>query len=200
MDIDTGTRCMCMCRVSPSLGSPAGCSTHSTLGTDAYTAALSLWVIWFSRVQPLIMTVNFCLGSSTRPPRPSACTAVTRGQAAGKDIGMRLGSSAAAAAVRMLVDGFPACGLGVSVATDGTLHQTRGFRGLAFARRARGASSTLVFGARGPLASLRALLIAWPREGGETCQARGARARGDCPVLLLGIRLGLDGVNAVYYA
>ncbi|KAJ7710953.1 hypothetical protein B0H17DRAFT_1027886 [Mycena rosella] len=46
------------------------------------------------------------------------------GKAAGKDVGMRFGP-AAVAAMRTLVDTFPACGLGVSVATDGTLFQLK---------------------------------------------------------------------------
>ncbi|KAJ7216903.1 hypothetical protein C8J57DRAFT_1732410 [Mycena rebaudengoi] len=46
------------------------------------------------------------------------------GKAQGKDVGMWVGPSAAAEAVTTLVDAFPACGLGVSVATDGTLYQT----------------------------------------------------------------------------
>ncbi|KAJ6523468.1 hypothetical protein DFH09DRAFT_1190380 [Mycena vulgaris] len=45
------------------------------------------------------------------------------GKAAGKDVGMWFGPSAAAGAVRTLVDAFPACGLGVSVAADGTLYR-----------------------------------------------------------------------------
>ncbi|KAJ7208129.1 hypothetical protein C8J57DRAFT_1484504 [Mycena rebaudengoi] len=46
------------------------------------------------------------------------------GKAQGKDVGMWVGPSAAAEAVTTLVDAFPACGPGVSVATDGTLYQT----------------------------------------------------------------------------
>ncbi|KAJ7917415.1 hypothetical protein B0H13DRAFT_1870288 [Mycena leptocephala] len=49
------------------------------------------------------------------------------GKAAGKDVGMFFGPSAAAGALRTLVDAFPAAGLGVSVATDGTLYQTEVF-------------------------------------------------------------------------
>ncbi|KAJ7714766.1 peptidase family C54-domain-containing protein [Mycena maculata] len=97
------------------------------------------------------------------------------GKAAGKDVGMWFGPSAAAGAVRMLVDGFPACGLGVSVATDGTLYQTE------------------VYAASHSPAALAALQAS-ARSPPET------RAWGDRPVLLLlGIRLGLDGVNPVYY-
>ncbi|KAJ7330308.1 peptidase family C54-domain-containing protein [Mycena albidolilacea] len=88
------------------------------------------------------------------------------GKAAGKDVGMWFGPSAAAGALRMLVDAFPACGLGVSVATDGTLYQTE------------------VFAA------------SHSPSGKDTKQQRW----GDRPVLLLlGIRLGLDGVNPIYY-
>ncbi|KAJ7710948.1 hypothetical protein B0H17DRAFT_1027869, partial [Mycena rosella] len=47
--------------------------------------------------------------------------------AAGKDVGTWFGPSAAAGAVRMLVDAFSAYGMGVSVATDGTLYQTEVF-------------------------------------------------------------------------
>ncbi|KAF8124650.1 hypothetical protein K438DRAFT_1791569 [Mycena galopus ATCC 62051] len=47
------------------------------------------------------------------------------GKVAGKDVGMWFGPSAVA--LRMLVDAFPACGLGVSVTTDGTLYQTEAF-------------------------------------------------------------------------
>ncbi|KAJ7889656.1 hypothetical protein B0H13DRAFT_1887921 [Mycena leptocephala] len=46
------------------------------------------------------------------------------GKAVGKDVGMWFGPSAAAGALRTLVDAFPAAGLSVSVATDGTLYQT----------------------------------------------------------------------------
>ncbi|KAJ7619910.1 hypothetical protein DFH06DRAFT_1234391 [Mycena polygramma] len=49
------------------------------------------------------------------------------GKAAGKDVGMWFGPSAAAGALRTLVDAFPVCALGVSVATDGTLYQTEVF-------------------------------------------------------------------------
>ncbi|KAJ7799514.1 hypothetical protein B0H14DRAFT_2902957, partial [Mycena olivaceomarginata] len=49
------------------------------------------------------------------------------GKAAGKDIGMWFGPSAAAGALRMFVDAFPVCGLGLSVATDRTLYQTEVF-------------------------------------------------------------------------
>ncbi|KAJ6617080.1 hypothetical protein B0H10DRAFT_2218873 [Mycena sp. CBHHK59/15] len=53
------------------------------------------------------------------------------GKAAGKNVGMFFGPSAAASAIRMLVDAFPAWGLGVSVTADETLYKTE------LARRAR---------------------------------------------------------------
>ncbi|KAJ7241743.1 hypothetical protein C8J57DRAFT_72557 [Mycena rebaudengoi] len=46
------------------------------------------------------------------------------GKALGKDVRMWLGPSAAVGAMRTLAVAFPACGLGVSVATDSTLYQT----------------------------------------------------------------------------
>ncbi|KAJ7844330.1 hypothetical protein B0H13DRAFT_2676200 [Mycena leptocephala] len=65
------------------------------------------------------------------PDAPAAPFGVHRmalaGKAVGKDVGMWFGPSAAAGALRTLVDAFPAAGLGVSVATDGTLYQTEMF-------------------------------------------------------------------------
>ncbi|KAJ7215258.1 hypothetical protein C8J57DRAFT_1255537 [Mycena rebaudengoi] len=62
-------------------------------------------------------------GRSLHPRRARAHPA-RAGKAQDKDVGMWFGPSAAAGAVRTLVDAFPACGLGVSVATDGMLYQT----------------------------------------------------------------------------
>ncbi|KAJ7243226.1 hypothetical protein C8J57DRAFT_1726032 [Mycena rebaudengoi] len=58
-------------------------------------------------------------GSSTTPRRHSLA-----GKALGKDVSMWLGPSAAAGAMRTFAVAFPACGLGVSAATDSTLYQT----------------------------------------------------------------------------
>ncbi|KAJ7189878.1 hypothetical protein GGX14DRAFT_701934 [Mycena pura] len=132
---------------------------------------------------------------------PSAPFSVHRmalaGKAAGKDVGMWFGPSAAASALRSLVNGFPACGLGVCVATDSTLFQSEVFAA-----------------SHSPDALLRARLVAPSRGHGASTsshrQAHGGkadeqakpetRAWGDRPVLLLlGIRLGLDGVNPVYH-
>ncbi|KAJ7644998.1 hypothetical protein B0H17DRAFT_1339095 [Mycena rosella] len=49
------------------------------------------------------------------------------GKAARKDVGVWFGPSAAAGALRTLVDAYPVCGLGVTIATDGTLYQTEVF-------------------------------------------------------------------------
>ncbi|KAJ7633993.1 peptidase family C54-domain-containing protein [Mycena rosella] len=128
------------------------------------------------------------------------------GKAAGKDVGMWFGPSAAAAAMRTLVDAFPACGLGVSVATDGTLYQTEVFAAshspasLAALHAAHAHSSTAhshsssATPARSPGSS-----------AGHSAHSKGhgkpeTKVWGDRPVLLLlGIRLGLDGVNPVYH-
>lgn len=72
------------------------------------------------------------------------------------------------------MNNFQEAGLGVSVATDGTLFQTDVF-------------ATSHFGgenARSPLRHQKVLSSTW----------------GERPVLLLiGLRLGLDGVNPIYY-
>ncbi|KAJ7075202.1 peptidase family C54-domain-containing protein [Mycena belliarum] len=109
------------------------------------------------------------------------------GKAAGKDVGMWFGPSAAAGAVRTLVDAFPICGLGVSVGTDGTLYQNEVFAA-----------------SHSPTA--RAALHAPRPSGSHNGHGHGhhtkpeTKAWGDRPVLLLlGMRLGLDGVNPVYH-
>ncbi|KAJ6598721.1 hypothetical protein B0H10DRAFT_2441362 [Mycena sp. CBHHK59/15] len=81
-----------------------------------------------------------------------------------------------AIAIRMLVDAFPARGLGVSVAIDGTLHQTE------LALELLGHSQT------------------FSRRSGKTRDGKekDGKGRGDRPVLLrLGIWLGPDGANPV---
>ncbi|KAF7325237.1 hypothetical protein MKEN_00568200 [Mycena kentingensis (nom. inval.)] len=101
------------------------------------------------------------------------------GKKAGKDVGMWFGPSAAGTAVRTLVDGFPACGLGVAVAQDGTLYQTDVFAA-----------------SHAPSVLLRSSASGSSHGHGNARK----RSWGDRPVLLLlGIRLGLDGVNPVYY-
>ncbi|KAJ7636027.1 hypothetical protein DFH06DRAFT_657448 [Mycena polygramma] len=107
-------------------------------------------------------------------PAPEAPFSVHRMALAGKDlgteVGMWFGPSIAAGAIKALVQAFPACGLGVSVATDGVLYQSSVFE----------ASHTS------------------PPSDPESETA--SLSWGDRPVLLLlGLRLGLDGVNPIYH-
>ncbi|KAJ7433638.1 hypothetical protein B0H11DRAFT_757814 [Mycena galericulata] len=122
------------------------------------------------------------------------------GKAQGKDVGMWFGPSAAAGAVRTLVEAFPACGLGVSVATDGTLFQTEVFA----ASHSPGALAALHHvPAHSPSSSHgHGARSSSHGHGGHGKDGKKpeTRAWGDRPVLLLlGIRLGLDGVNPIYY-
>ncbi|KAJ6527519.1 peptidase family C54-domain-containing protein [Mycena capillaripes] len=115
------------------------------------------------------------------------------GKAAGKDVGMWFGPSAAAGALRTLVDAFPACGLGVSVATDGTLFQTEVF-----------AASHSPFSASSSAVSVSSSSSHGHGHGRGSSSGHSkpkeSKCWGDRPVLLLlGIRLGLDGVNPIYY-
>ncbi|KAJ6491098.1 hypothetical protein C8R45DRAFT_1096623 [Mycena sanguinolenta] len=85
----------------------------------------------------------------------------------------------------MLVDAFPACGLGVAVATDGTLYQTEVFAA------SHSPSSPALLSAASSVSSVHG-------HGSSSSSHRGSSS--DRPVLLLlGIRLGLDGVNPIYY-
>ncbi|PPR05795.1 hypothetical protein CVT26_010145 [Gymnopilus dilepis] len=106
-------------------------------------------------------------------PAPEAPFSVHRMALAGKelgtDVGQWFGPSVAAGAIRTLVAAFPECGLAVSVATDGTLYQTQVYAA------SHGDSSRS------------------PRRHHKSTW-------GDRPVLLLlGIRLGIEGVNPIYY-
>ncbi|TFK32623.1 peptidase family C54-domain-containing protein [Crucibulum laeve] len=110
-------------------------------------------------------------------PAPDAPFSVHRMALAGKelgtDVGQWFGPSTAAGAIRTLVQAFPEAGLGVSVASDGMLFQSDIF-----------AASHTDLGSRSP-----------KRHG-----KGGSTTWGDRPVLLLlGIRLGIDGVNPIYY-
>ncbi|KAG6829650.1 hypothetical protein H0H87_010591 [Tephrocybe sp. NHM501043] len=111
-------------------------------------------------------------------PRPEAPFSVHRmalaGKELGKDVGQWFGPSTAAGAIKTLVNGYSDAGLGVAVATDGVLFQNEVFT----------ASHTGAASVRSPRRHTKALAAAW----------------GDRPVLLLvGVRLGLDGVNPIYY-
>ncbi|KAJ6581256.1 hypothetical protein B0H19DRAFT_500096 [Mycena capillaripes] len=107
-------------------------------------------------------------------PAPEAPFSVHRMALAGKDlgteVGMWFGPSIAAGAIKALVQAFPGCGLGVSVATDGVLYQSSVFE----ASHASPPS--------------------------DPDAESGSLSWGDRPVLLLlGLRLGLDGVNPIYH-
>ncbi|KAJ6491135.1 hypothetical protein C8R45DRAFT_1213185 [Mycena sanguinolenta] len=125
-------------------------------------------------------------------PRPAAPFGVHRmalaGKAAGKDVGIWFRPSAAASALRMLFDAFPACGLGVSVATDGTL-PSGSLRCLALACVARLAVGSVV-------ARARVLLVLAPR---VVPVARGHASRKDKDKEKRRVRLGLHGVNPISY-
>ncbi|PPQ82094.1 hypothetical protein CVT25_014340, partial [Psilocybe cyanescens] len=106
-------------------------------------------------------------------PAPDAPFSVHRMALAGKelgtDVGQWFGPSVAAGAIRTLVTAFPECGLAVSVATDGTLYQTQVF-------------------------------AASHGDASRSPRRRHTTTWGDRPVLLLlGIRLGIEGVNPIYY-
>ncbi|KAF9070477.1 peptidase family C54-domain-containing protein [Rhodocollybia butyracea] len=95
------------------------------------------------------------------------------GKDLGKDVGMWFGPSTAAGAIKFLVNAYPDAGLGVAVATDGLLTQTDVYAA------SHGASSS-----------------SYPRRRKGTTHT----SWGDRPVLVLfGIRLGLEGVNPIYY-
>ncbi|KAJ7121875.1 hypothetical protein C8R43DRAFT_959475 [Mycena crocata] len=115
------------------------------------------------------------------------------GKAAGKDVGVWFGPSAAAGALRMLVDAFSVCGLGVSVVTAGTLYQTEVFA----ASHSPAALATLH-------AHSRASSALSPSHATSSSHGKHAKPEtktwGNRPVLLiLGIRLGLDGMIPVYH-
>lgn len=111
-------------------------------------------------------------------PSPEAPFSVHRMALAGKefgtDVGQWFGPSTAAGAIKTLISNFPEAGLGVSVATDGMLFQTDVFTA----------------------SHLEGEIIRSTRRHKKVLSA----SWGERPVLLLiGLRLGLDGVNPVYY-
>ncbi|KAF9465112.1 hypothetical protein BDZ94DRAFT_1254537 [Collybia nuda] len=108
-------------------------------------------------------------------PAPEAPFSVHRmalaGKELGKDVGQWFGPSTAAGALKTLVGTFPEAGLGVAVANDGVVYQTDVYA----------ASNTTGTASRSPKRHMK-------------------KAWGDRPVLvLIGIRLGIDGVNPIYH-
>ncbi|KAF7325374.1 hypothetical protein MSAN_02514700 [Mycena sanguinolenta] len=133
-------------------------------------------------------------GSSTRPRRPFGVHRMAlAGKAAGKDVGDVVWAE-------MLVDAFPPCGLGVSVATDGTLYQNEVFA----ASHSPSSFGPIPLSAASSVSSSHGHGSSSSHRGssrGKDKESKGKEKRwGDRPVLLLlGIRLGLDGVNPIYY-
>ncbi|RXW23562.1 hypothetical protein EST38_g2288 [Candolleomyces aberdarensis] len=106
-------------------------------------------------------------------PAPEAPFSVHRMALAGKefgtDVGQWFGPSVAAGTIKTLVNSYPEAGIGVAIAVDGMLYQTD----------VHAASHGDHFG-RSP--------------------RRHTKSWGDRPVLVLvGVRLGIDGVNPIYY-
>ncbi|EPS95700.1 hypothetical protein FOMPIDRAFT_143470 [Fomitopsis schrenkii] len=106
-------------------------------------------------------------------PSPLAPFSVHRmalvGKELGKDVGQWFGPSTAAGAIKTLVHAFPEAGLGVSVAADG---------GVIYQSDVYAVSHSVI----GP--PQRYARLSWGDRG---------------VLILIGIRLGLDGVNPVYY-
>ncbi|KAH7909440.1 cysteine protease required for autophagy [Hygrophoropsis aurantiaca] len=107
-------------------------------------------------------------------PSPQAPFSVHRmalaGKELGKDVGQWFGPSTAAGAIKTLVHAFPDANLGVSVASDGVIFQSDVYA-----------------------ASHRNVHIGSPRRHAKA--SWGGRA----VLVLIGIRLGIDGVNPIYY-
>lgn len=92
------------------------------------------------------------------------------GKRLGKEVGEWFGPSTAAGAIKKLVEDYPSCGIGVSVASDGVVY----------------------------LNQVRAQAAIRSGAGGVGRNAN--PPRWDRPVLILiGIRLGLDGVHPMYH-
>ncbi|KAI0736030.1 peptidase family C54-domain-containing protein [Earliella scabrosa] len=92
------------------------------------------------------------------------------GKDLGKDVGQWFGPSTAAGAIKTLVNNFPDAGLGVAVATDSTLYESDVY------------------------AASRSVMYSTRRHGPSRMEW------GDRAVLILiGIRLGIEGVNPLYY-
>ncbi|VDC03274.1 unnamed protein product [Peniophora sp. CBMAI 1063] len=106
-------------------------------------------------------------------PSPLAPFSVHRmalaGKELGKDVGQWFGPSTAAGALRTLTDAFPDAALGVCVAVDSQVFQTD------------------VFGA------------SWDPRSAASAHRKRTRWGGRAVLVLVGLRLGLDGVNPIYY-
>ncbi|KZT40431.1 hypothetical protein SISSUDRAFT_1031980 [Sistotremastrum suecicum HHB10207 ss-3] len=111
-------------------------------------------------------------------PSPLAPFSVHRmalaGKDLGKDVGQWFGPSTAAGAVKTLANAFPECDLSVAVAVDGVIYESDVY-----------AASNL---------------HAAHSQGRTNGKKGGEKKWGDRGVLvLIGIRLGIEGVNPIYY-
>lgn len=105
------------------------------------------------------------------------------GKELGKEVGSWFGPSTAAGAIKRLVGEFD-CGLEVVVGTDGVVYASEVYAASNVKREENGAVPNT---SKAPKAS-----------GGK--HGKKPLKWGDRPVLvLLGIRLGIDGVNPIYY-
>ncbi|KAI0042006.1 hypothetical protein FA95DRAFT_1564791 [Auriscalpium vulgare] len=91
------------------------------------------------------------------------------GKDLGKDVGQWFGPSTAAGAIKTLTQGYPEAGVGVAVAVDSQIFQT-----------------DVYLASHAPSES--------PKRG-RSSTTWGGRA----VIVLIGVRLGLDGVNPIYY-
>ncbi|EJD04597.1 uncharacterized protein FOMMEDRAFT_133827 [Fomitiporia mediterranea MF3/22] len=110
------------------------------------------------------------------------------GKDLGKDVGQWFGPSTAAGAIKTVVHAFAEAGLGVSVATDGVVYETdvlaASNAGPYMYRHSRMATSSPSTRRRRSAQQQQSMMSIW----------------GQRPVLVLvGIRLGIDCVNPVYY-
>lgn len=104
------------------------------------------------------------------------------GKELGKEVGEWFGPSTAAGALKTLANSFPPCGLAVVSATDSMIYKSDVYA--ASNLQAKGWSDTASSGGRRPSAASSRASMQW----------------GDKAVLVLvGIRLGLDGVNPIYH-
>lgn len=95
------------------------------------------------------------------------------GKELGKEVGEWFGPSTASGALKTLADAFPPCGLAVSTASDGIIYKSDVYA----------ASSQL----SGDWKVAEDERVATGRWGGKAV------------LLLIGLRLGLDGVNPIYH-
>ncbi|WRT63710.1 uncharacterized protein IL334_000633 [Kwoniella shivajii] len=116
------------------------------------------------------------------------------GKELGKEVGEWFGPSTAAGALKTLTNSFGACGLAVSTATDSIVYKSEVYQ----------ASNLPSRGWESPLppptdTERRGGRVSTPRRSSASTGKSG-NVWGDKAVLVLvGIRLGLDGVNPIYY-